>query len=228
MKTNRFSAMAVILSAFAFSACSDDKDEGGGVGCKDPSATIAIGEQVWLKCNLNVNNVIGGVTCYDRDEKNCKKYGSLYDYEAAMKLPSGCNSKVGFESEESGCSIDKPHRGICPEGFHIPDDDDWNELMEAVGGQATAAKKLRAADGWYGKEGTDEYKFTALPGGMCDMNGTCQHVILAGYWLSATQHLTKNALSIWFMDSEDRVKRNNSEYGRSNRLSVRCLKDKEE
>jgi uncharacterized protein (TIGR02145 family) len=226
MKTKRYFLMAAAFVAlsFTFSACSDDKDEG-----EDPNATITIGEQVWLKRNLNVNNAIGGVACYDGDEKNCKKYGSLYDYATAMNLPSGCNLEAGFKAVESGCSIDKPHRGICPEGFHIPDDDDWQELMEAVGGQATAAKKLKAADGWYGAEGTDEFNFAALPGGICDMTGaTCKHGMLAGYWLSATQHLTKNALSMWFMDSEDRVKRNNSEYSRQNHISVRCLKDKEE
>jgi uncharacterized protein (TIGR02145 family) len=121
--------------------------------------TVKIGTQTWLAKNLN--NGVAGSKCYDNDPANCDKYGRLYDWATAMSLPPGCN--------ENSCSsqIQSKHRGICPNGWHIPSNADWDKLMEFVGGISTAGTKLKAKSGWDGNgNGTDDYDFSALPGGL--------------------------------------------------------------
>jgi hypothetical protein len=64
--------------------------------------TVVIGNQTWLKRNLNVmhNNGNGNSACYNNQESNCGTYGRLYDWAAAMNLPSSCNSSSTIYSKQ--------------------------------------------------------------------------------------------------------------------------------
>jgi uncharacterized protein (TIGR02145 family) len=90
--------------------------------------TIQIGDQCWMAENLRTgifipstatnsihsdldNNGIIEKYCYDNDTANCTMYGGLYDWNEAM-----------------GYSEDEGSQGICPEGWHIPTNDDWKIL----------------------------------------------------------------------------------------------------
>lgn len=56
-------------------------------------------------------------------EANCAVNGALYTWAAAMNLPDTCN--------DSACttSITLPyHQGICPDGWHVPNDNEWSVL----------------------------------------------------------------------------------------------------
>jgi hypothetical protein len=101
-----------------FTGCSggDDPNDpggnnnGGGASCGKLMST-----------NLNVD---GGV-CYDNDPANCTKYGRLYDWATAMKLPAKCNETLSTSDPE--CTIRNKHQGICPSGQHIPSIEELNE-----------------------------------------------------------------------------------------------------
>ena len=56
-------------------------------------------------------------------------------------------------------------RGICPAGFKIPSDTDFQTLLTNIGGVTNSAIKLRASYGWDINNGTDLYGFRALPTG---------------------------------------------------------------
>jgi len=106
--------------------------------------TIKIGEQVWMAENLAYN--AEGSKCYDNNEENGKKYGRLYDWDTAMQA--------------------------CPPGWHLPSDEEWQTLLDFVGdvgvgfGGMIAGKKLKSKNGWNENgNGTDDFGFTALPGG---------------------------------------------------------------
>jgi uncharacterized protein (TIGR02145 family) len=107
---------------------------------------VKIGDQTWMAENLNY--AVGG-KCYGEDgqvwdnkeekyvsisnsdiQANCNKYGRIYDWATAMVFDSDCNS--------ADCSrqILPKHRGICPIGWHIPSDDEWNTLNDDVCGTA--------------------------------------------------------------------------------------------
>lgn len=77
--------------------------------------TITIGEQVWMKKNLN-RDLLGSF-CYNKDSLNCKSYGRLYFWHTAIDA--------------------------CPNGFRLPTDNDWTILTDFLGGADTAGVLLR-------------------------------------------------------------------------------------
>jgi len=132
--------------------------------------TIKIGEQVWMAENLNYNT--NGSRCYgDKtggDSQNkCDIYGRLYNWATAMK--------------------------VCPSDWHLPSDDEWAELITTTG---NSSSKLKSATGWsvtnYGSggNGTNDYGFTALPGGGggYPLFDFFQDVGTQGWWWSATEY----------------------------------------
>ena len=156
-KCASLAAALLLASALTLSCSSDD----GGTPSPEVGSggSVAIGEQTWMGKNLDV--AAEGSKCYDDDPENCEKYGRLYDWATAMALDPSCNS-VSCAGQ-----VQAKHRGLCPAGWHIPTDADWDALMTAVGGSSTAGTKLKSASGWGsgGVVGTDEYNFSALPGG---------------------------------------------------------------
>lgn len=120
--------------------------------------TVTIGNQVWLAENLRFN--VGGSWCYENNNDNCKKYGRLYNWNAA--------------------------KAVCPMGWHLPSRGEWTRLV-AMAGSKMGGKKLKSASGWNKNgEGTDDYGFLALPGGRRYTDGSFRYVGMRGYWWSAT------------------------------------------
>ncbi len=177
--------------------------------------TVVIGNQTWLDRNLNY--VVEGSVCYNNDSINCDKYGRLYDWSTAMALPDSCNSSTCFE-------IITTYQGICPDGWHIPNDAEWTELTNFVG--ANAGTKLKAKNGWSSYSGvpfgTDDYGFSALPGGICN-DGYFIAVGGYGYWWSASEDDSYLAdFRLMYHSLEDVYYYNDY---KSLLFSVRCVKD---
>ena len=61
--------------------------------------------------------------------------GLLYSWAAAIDR----NDHV-----KSGKSLSKPVRGICPEGWHLPDNEEWGKLFMTLGGTAVAGEMMKA------------------------------------------------------------------------------------
>ena len=80
---------------------------------------VSMGDQVWTAENLNIE--VEDSWYYDDDPENGKRCGSLYTWEAAKKA--------------------------CPDGWHLPSDDEWLELIEYLGGESVAGKQLREGGG---------------------------------------------------------------------------------
>ena len=156
-----------------------------------------------MKENLNYN--ASGSKCYGNDPGNCAKYGRLYDWETA--------------------------NDACPTGWHLPSDAEWTALETAVGGNITAGKKLKATSGWDNNKedlsgnGTDDYGFSAKPGGQGNSAGQFAYEGSDAFWWSASKS-----------DSEDNTYKNYEVYSDSDAarwrnftnlilISVRCLKD---
>jgi len=145
--------------------------------------TVKIGEQWWMAENLNYRYIQqtynGGEKdsssyCYDNDPANCAKYGRLYLWSAAMDsagiIPGNTANGCGYMHY---CNLGYVKiRGVCPEGWHLPTQTEWNTLFTAVGGQSTAGKMLKSTSGWYNSGNvTDAYSFSALPAGYRNNNG---------------------------------------------------------
>jgi uncharacterized protein (TIGR02145 family) len=209
--------IAATLCAFLLFSCStverdNPYDKGGinyGGSGKSGYRTVPIGTQVWMAENLNYN--VSGSLCYENKESNCKKYGRLYDWATAMELPSNCN----YESCTS--LISEKHRGICPDGWHIPSRAEWTILIDYLGGEETAGKYLKTSD-W---NGNDEYGFSALPGGQGyhnDNGGSFSGIGGYGNWWSSSGHCVSMSYYYDYLYPWCNLTASAS-------ISVRCLQD---
>jgi len=120
--------------------------------------TVNIGGKTWMAENFNCN--VSGSKCYGNSGANCDKYGRLYNWETAM--------------------------AVCPAGWHLPSKSEWEALDKAVGGEKAAGKKLKAKNGWSENgSGTDEFGFSALPGGYGRSDGSFYGAGKFGDWWSS-------------------------------------------
>ncbi len=156
---------------------------------------VKIGSQLWMAENLNFRTS-NGSWCYDNNAANCNRYGRLYTWQTA--------------------------RGACPPGWHLPTDAEWSQLTNYLGNNP--GTKLKARNGWSGNgNGTDNFGFSALPGGTRVGTRIFGLIGYHGYWWSATSHRTSDAwlrIVYYNYSSYDRIS-DSKELG----LSVRCMRD---
>ncbi len=141
--------------------------------------TVLIGDQCWLRENLNVGKMIRGFEkmrndgniekyCYDNDPLNCKTFGGLYQWDELMQYTP------------------KDSTGICPEGWHVPTEKNLDVLTKYLGGENIAGEKLKEAGALYWESPqtniTNKSGFAALPGGMGGGDNTFSKMGVAAYF----------------------------------------------
>ncbi len=191
--------------------------------------TVHIGDQVWMAENLRVRRLndsseipliisndqwtgIDSVACsiYDNDEDHCEKYGVLYNW---YTVNTG---------------------KLCPAGWHVPSDEEWNDLEEyAVNHAIHTDSKYRPANsgtilkskaGWhYGGNGTDDFGFKALPGGERLKDGRFLLRAQNGFWWSSTGTDKKQAIYRSMLYHVNHVYRD--KHPKSAGFSVRCMRN---
>lgn len=197
--------------------------------------TVSIGSQCWLVENLkttkfndgsNIPNVVANnewntittaaYTWYENDIANKDSYGALYNYYAV-------------ESDK-----------LCPTGWHVATDNEWKQLEGSVDSQyevgntewdktewrgQDAGVKLKSREQWlYGGVGTDNFGFSALPGGDIDgQSGAFERVGEWGTWWVAKDGTETDVYRRYLTNHEDKIARfpSNPRSG----YSVRCIKD---
>jgi len=186
--------------------------------------TVTIGDQVWMAENLNYANGVktpslnGRNWCCDDKPANCNVGGRLYTWAAAIdSVKTGC----GYGST---CSPTLPVQGICPTGWHLPSNVEWNTLFTAVGGSDIAGKVLKSQSDWYSNgNGTDTFGFSALPAGYRSRSGEFIHEGSFAYFWSSTEYNSYHAYRIYLgYGSDDPNLDYNYKYIG---YSVRCVKD---
>jgi len=95
--------------------------------------TVEIGEQVWMAENMRSSS---GRRCYNDNPDNCEIYGGLYTWDYAQTA--------------------------CPSDWHLPSEEEYNELYSLYGGQGSAGSALKDDELW---NGTNESGFSAVPAG---------------------------------------------------------------
>ncbi|MCK5170709.1 MAG: hypothetical protein KAQ75_12590, partial [Bacteroidales bacterium] len=182
--------------------------------------TVLIGDQCWLTENLNIGTMIytnnnqtdNGVIekyCYANNTANCDEYGGLYQWNEMMEY----TTTLGVQ-------------GICPAGWHLPTDAEWQTLVGYLGGSSVAGGKMKetGTEHWYSPNiATNESGFTALPGG--SRRGSEAFYNLgryADFW-SATENSSSYAWYRYLCYHRSDVYR--YYYYKSRGFSVRCVKD---
>jgi uncharacterized protein (TIGR02145 family) len=188
---------------------------------------VAIGTQTWMAENLNYNSGTNSY-CYDDLASNCDTYGRLYTWASAMDIDETYNSTTW-----SGSDVN--HQGVCPAGWHLLSDDEWEILASYVANESgltgytsddwtEIGKLLKAnSDLWSTNTGTDDYGFSGLPGGFRSSNGSYYAVGDLGYWWSSTELGSSSAYFRSLYYNNDYFYRNI--YGKTNAYSVRCIQD---
>jgi uncharacterized protein (TIGR02145 family) len=117
-------------------------------------------------------------------------------------------------------------KGLCPNGWHVPNDSEWTSLTTYLGGEAVAGGKMKTTGTtyWFANTGaTNESGFSALPGGV--RTGNFNSIRSYAFFWSATEYLNINS---WFRNilyaDNGYVNRYNY-YNKSIGASIRCLKD---
>ena len=208
--------------------------------------TVTIGTQTWMAENLNyaykgkTSTFDSSSFCYDDDPTNCSKYGRLYLWSAAM------DSAGTWSTNGKGCGNGKfclptyPVRGVCPEGWHLPTEEDFRILSRGTGATwdernfyyIDAGKYLKSTSGWNDNgNGTDAYGFSALPAGIGLQGGPFHQLgYIATFW-SATRVIESNVDDFYSDDAFVMTLYQNSDHAflppqdMYSAASVRCLKD---
>jgi uncharacterized protein (TIGR02145 family) len=165
---------------------------------------VVIGKQMWMAENLNYD-IPDNTTdvCYENSADSCDKYGRLYSWSNAMY--------------------------VCPAGTHLPTDKEWTELTDFIGG-ATVGTKLKSSTGWNSYDGipagTDDYGFSALPGGS-GYNGSFESVGRHGVWWSVNYRSEYLAWYVIYQYSEyiNHYQNDIDETSLTARKSIRCVAD---
>jgi len=178
--------------------------------------TVKIGTQTWMAQNLDYAGADGDIgACSDNDPKSCQNYGRLYDWESAMLA--------------------------CPEGWHLPSEDEWRSLATSAGGMEVAGQKLKARNGWekwdcewtttddrgrakkVSKCNSDSYGFSALPSSSKNTFSDWW-TATESHWGAVDTYMLYNSTEMMFQGKEYKMYQSNNNYSKSKKLSVRCLK----
>ncbi len=195
--------------------------------------SVVIGAQEWMSENLKATSysdrspiipnlteggdwgdlTTGATTIYNNDPSNEAIYGRLYNWYAVTDS-----------------------RQLCPEGWHIPANDEWDLLATTLGGADIAGGKMKATgtfqpgDGlWYSPNtgATNSSGFNGLPAGqISDNNGSLPFIFIDvhsyGHWWTADGD-SYGATFRWIQDTRT-ILETSGNYSRNGK-SVRCVKD---
>jgi len=159
----------------------------------------------------NLNYEAANSKCYSNNTANCTTYGRLYNWATAM------GGSASSSANPSGV------RGVCPPNWHLPSDAEWTALTTAVG--SDPGTKLRANSSLWNSngKGTDDFGFSALPGGGGLSDGGFSSVGDYGLWWSASEDNSDSAYYRVMSYSYEGVYYFN--YDKDLLFSVRCVQD---
>ena len=145
----RFLKISFIVAFFVFTACNKPPRQDDEAKILPQNAaqaadykTVTIGAKTWMAANIaaTVDKDGNKITCYaniKEDPDFIKKYGCLYTWHDALK--------------------------VCPKGWHLPEEGDFESLLNAAGSSPLECSQKLRAQNW--SNGADKYGFAALPVG---------------------------------------------------------------
>jgi uncharacterized protein (TIGR02145 family) len=183
--------------------------------------TVKIGSQTWMAENLKTtkyrngvsipnitdntqwqNNTTGAYCNYSNNASNDCPYGKLYNWYAV-----------------------KNSNGICPNGWHVPTNDEWVNLESYLGDIAYVGGKLKSTGSSYwttpNESAINSSGFSALPGGY--RGSGYASLTVDGYWWTSTPVSTNSAYYRIIVFGNGGI--GNSSINNSTGFSVRCIKD---
>jgi uncharacterized protein (TIGR02145 family) len=166
---------------------------------------VKLGTQTWMAENLSYKPNNGDFIAHEKNEANIDIYGYLYGWDTAQN--------------------------VAPSGWRLPTESEWMRLVNFLGGTNVAGGKMKETGTTHWDEsnmGADNSSgFTALPGGMYSPNFD-RFVTLgrsACWWSSSDNYGDNNDAAFYLVIYVDNVNSTRGAIGKSQYLSVRCIKD---
>jgi len=220
MKQKDIIFIAIILFYAGITSCNTDslKDIE-----RNKYKTVTIGTQVWMAENLKTTKFNDG-----------SSIPIVTDNEAWIKLTTPAYSWYNNDSTENKKAYGALYNWyavstnkLCPAGWHVPTDEEWQTLTLYLDGYYTAGGKMKEKGTKHWKSpnigATNESGFNALPAGYRSLQGIFNYIGISAYWWSSTKY---NESSVLFWNIRYRLGyiykfRSENFCG----FSVRCLKD---
>ena len=203
--------------------------------------TVKIGNQVWMAENLNYADSVKTPSllerswCFDDEPKNCDVTGRLYTWAAAIDSVELYRDMSIDCGSYKACTLPDTVYGICPSGWHLPTETEWEALITNIGGtisrngqtwNSDVGQVLKSKTGWkewsYSGNGTDTYGFSALPAGIRSSFDGSFHSDEADFWSSTENDETVWSVWLYYGNSVANLISIAAKY---NGCSVRCVKD---
>ena len=201
---------------------------GNGLGLAN---SVQIGTQIWMNKNLEVVNYNDGTavgTVFNTSDGAYSWYNDSYptwgQYYGAL---------YNWHAVNTG--------KLCPQGWKVPTESEWNTLISFGGGDIVVGRKLKSCrtvgfgcpttqdprwDGTSSAFGTDDFGFAAMPGGRVFWNSGAKNFERvrerARFW-SSTQNDASNGRSFELNDNTSNILPDTKP--KSDGYSVRCMGD---
>lgn len=141
-------------------------------------STVQIGDQCWFTENLNYLPQVN--MSDDSSIESPKFYVYAYNGESVEEAMDT------YSYITHGVLYNFPailYSDICPSGWHVSSDEDWNYIISLYGGEWVAGEYLRA-ETW--GNGNNESGLTLTPSGLRHFNGNFAMAGTGGYWWTST------------------------------------------
>jgi uncharacterized protein (TIGR02145 family) len=183
---------------------------------------VKIGNQLWMAANLKTTRYSNGgyigttnpanknieseispkyQWAFNGDERNIDIHGRWYTWYAATD-----------------------ERNVCPNGWHVPSNDEWTILTNYLGGISNASVKMMEAGTlhWPSNNGTNESGFTAIACGARYFDGTYIDIMSSAIFITTSQYYNSSTY-IWTI----RISNSPAYAGssKSSGFSIRCVRD---
>lgn len=195
--------------------------------------TVVIGSQTWMAENLNYADSVKTPSlkeknwCFANIEENCLTEGRLYTWGAAIDsifIYEETSQLCGFLEKcervsDSAIAI-APIQGICPKGWHLPSYEEWNQLIDFVGGESFG-RSLKSEINW---DGTNTTGFSAFQVGCYKISFFAEDNHEASFWSSSLkQNISIEASGMRLSDYDNfiHLDSKNKRFG----YNIRCIKD---
>jgi uncharacterized protein (TIGR02145 family) len=180
--------------------------------------TVKIGSQIWMSENLKVTKY--------RNGESIPNVTNNYEWSNLNIGAWNINQDVTIYGRLYNWFTVSDNRGLCPNGWHVPSLEEWNILVDFLGGEEIAGAKLKATTLWDSNEGaTNESGFAAFANGFALINTGNLHVDNGnlGFFWSSSPWSDWGAISkkLWTITNDIK----NHIGDKKNGFSVRCLRD---
>ena len=190
--------------------------------------TVQIGDQLWMAENLKVTHYNNGdpITYITSEEH----WGSMDQGQYAVYNDQPINTDI--YGNLYNWAVIGDIRGVCPEDWHVPSDDEYTLLTDFLGGESVAGGKMKEAGlehwGYYSDqislEATNESGFTGLPAGHRNTNtGDYIYMGFYGYFWTSTENGSELAWRRYLFHYSSGV--GEDTFGKPNGFSIRCVAD---